>query len=562
MKLAVENKGINLYMVLGVLAILFYTLPYILLGQNAAITIHDFLDLTIGHINNIVKNGQFFALSGTLPIMDGVDRMGIPFTTPFEIKNLLYYIIPGYWSIIITMIFVKTVAFVGMFFLLKDYIIKKQYFICFFVALVFSLIPFYIDYSLSSAGIPLLTYSLFNIYNKRNKLLSYIIIIIYAFNSSLSLSGLFVGAIIFLVIILLYMMDKRINKELSLALLSLVVIYAITNWVIISSFFFPTEFVSHRNEMQMRLTNNEILGLLISNLKSGHYHAGLFSAYPIIIVFLSVFFIYRKQYTELKYFFYSFLILAVLVELGVTVKLIQMQLFVSFQFDRFYFLYPSLCFILLAKSCSVLADDNKWIILAFVFLVSVYSINNAFTGTEYRENVKKLVSNTQVVTPSYAQYYDEPLFKQISNDLSLTQDYTTKVASVGLHPSIAEYNGFWTLDSYMTNYSLDYKHKFRKVIAGELAKNETLRKYFDGWGNRCYIFSSELDERGNRYLSSKNDHFAIDQLDVNTEALKSLGCEYIISSVDIKNHSELNLSFINKYTTNQSFWEIRVYRLE
>ena len=43
--------------------------------------------------------------------------------------------------------------------------------------------------------------------------------------------------------------------------------------------------------------------------------------------------------------------------------------------------------------------------------------------------------------------------------------------------------------------------------------------------------------------------------------LKTLGCQYILSSVDILNYKSLNLRFIKSYTLKESFYKIRVYQI-
>ena len=127
-----------------------------------------------------------------------------------------------------------------------------------------------------------------------------------------------------------------------------------------------------------------------------------------------------------------------------------------------------------------------------------------------------------------------------------------------MYPSVTEYNNFYTLDSYVFNYSIDYKHRFRKVIKGELEKSETLRRYFDEWGSRCYIFSSDL---GLKFLFSKTDNVSLSNLELNISELRNLGCDYIFSAVEIKNYKDLKLSYVNSYTTDQSYYNIRVYKL-
>ena len=61
--------------------------------------------------------------------------------------------------------------------------------------------------------------------------------------------------------------------------------------------------------------------------------------------------------------------------------------------------------------------------------------------------------------------------------------------SLGISPAPALMHGFYTVDGYSNNYPLEYKHRFREVIAPEIEKNEEVRVYFDTWGNRCYLFN-------------------------------------------------------------------------
>jgi hypothetical protein len=180
---------------------------------------------------------------------------------------------------------------------------------------------------------------------------------------------------------------------------------------------------------------------------------------------------------------------------------------------------------------------------------------------ELMANIKQLAGR-ELTIPNYGEFYDTKLFSELMNDLNVKPDYSTKVVSVGMLPSVAEYNGFYTIDSYRVNYPLEYKHKFRKVIAKELEKDDVLRKYFDEWGSRCYVFSSELNQQGNRYLCGKKEDISLENLEIDTQVLKDLGCEYILSSVDIMNYENLNLNYVNSYTTDDSYWNIRVYQIK
>ena len=62
------------------------------------------------------------------------------------------------------------------------------------------------------------------------------------------------------------------------------------------------------------------------------------------------------------------------------------------------------------------------------------------------------------------------------------------VASLGVDPMIAAMNDIYVIDGYHQIYPLSYKIKFRKIIEDELNQNQKLKKYYDEWGNRVYLF--------------------------------------------------------------------------
>ena len=176
---------------------------------------------------------------------------------------------------------------------------------------------------------------------------------------------------------------------------------------------------------------------------------------------------------------------------------------------------------------------------------------------EARINIYQLLGKP-TSNPTFKQFFDTSLFAKIRKDIGADDHYGCKVVSLGMYPAVAQYNGFYTLDSYCNNYSLAYKHKFRKIIEKELQKNDFVREYFDDWGNRCYVFSSEI---GLKFWCSEDDNASVNNLEINTELLKDMGCEYIISAVNINNYKDLGLSFIDSYTSPESFWNVRLYKL-
>jgi len=159
--------------------------------------------------------------------------------------------------------------------------------------------------------------------------------------------------------------------------------------------------------------------------------------------------------------------------------------------------------------------------------------------------------------PSVKEFYAEDLFEQIKEYIDLPiEDY--RVASVGLHPAISQYNGFYTLDSYNNFYPLSYKYEFRKIIEKELKKNKTIRTYFDEWGGRCYLFTDEL---GKHYMFKKGSKKKLTEVQLNLEPFKKMGGTYLFSAVPIVNAADNHIVLDHVFSSKETSWEIYLYKV-
>lgn len=546
----------HLYFYIGLFLLFIFLLPYILLAENSYITIHDFLDQNIALFKCLKDNGVLLAFNGEIPNMSGLDRSILPFFNPLNIRMLCFQHLSMYQAVVVITIFCKSCAYCGMYLLLNKYFFSdshKIYSVC--LSLGFAFIPFYIDYVLSASGIPLLLYVFINLYHSNNKWWNYVIIAIYAFNSYLELSGFFVLALIAVCLFIIFIVSKKISKDVIYGMIIMCLIYVISNWGTLYSLFMSQSFISHRTEWTH---DSSVLGDFISFvqiLMFSQYHAGTVLAAPVLLVFTVMFFRYRKSYPLLD----KVAILAGLVIsgifIGMMLRLLPIQIFARIQFDRFYFLYPTIVYLMIATIVSCCFRNGlRWLAIG----MTLYGL---FAGvifdSEIRNNIR-LLAGKEIKNPTFRQFYDVPLFTEIHKALGSCPNYCTKVVSVGMFPAVAEYNGFYTLDSYRVNYPVEYKHRFRKIIENELNKSESLRNYFDNWGSRCYIFSSEL---GTNYLFNKKDGKSISELDININELKKMGCQYIISAVNIRTIPD-GLTHIGSFTTSESFYKIEVYKID
>ena len=166
--------------------LILYFLIYIIQGENAVITIHDNLDSAVVWRKLLMEAGVLFNIQNNsiVPqVMNGLRRNS--FNIGFiEIISLLYYIFPAFWAYIINFCIFKLIGFTGLYLLLKNYIINNNShskILSGMLALTFSLLSSYTIYGLASSGLPLILYSILNILNKRNKITSYLYIILYPF---------------------------------------------------------------------------------------------------------------------------------------------------------------------------------------------------------------------------------------------------------------------------------------------------------------------------------------------------------------------------------------------
>ena len=196
---------------------------------------------------------------------------------------------------------------------------------------------------------------------------------------------------------------------------------------------------------------------------------------------------------------------------------------------------------------------SKHKIISYLFIATTFLLTLR-GNIELRENFIPPLGDSQ--EPSFMQFFDTKLFDKIKGTEIIQSN--DKFISIGLHPSILQYNGLQTLDSYQNNYRLDYKHIFEKVISEEIEKNQDLKIYFNEWGSRCYAFSASL---GKNFVISKSNTQTIEAPDYNWEVLKTLGGRFVISSLEIHNLSGKPLRFVKSFESEESYWRLWLYEI-
>lgn len=552
-----ENKHLSFAWIL----LFIYLSPMFILGENAHIRVHDNLDSNIAWYKLMHDSGALFApLNSTLPqIINGLPRNA--FGTEFSGIQWLHQIFPTMLAYSLSQALVRIFAFIGFFLLLKKHFVKdeKNYAIRVWVSLAFALTPFWPSGMLSTLGMPLALWAFLNIRKGDSTWKEWITLILLPFYSSFVL-----GFFFFLFAMgILWLRDLIVKKQWNLhffgSIALMVSMYLSIEYRLVYSLVFPEEPTSRNEFVSSKLEFWHTVRLVFKNYSIGHTHDMTLHTFVILpLSFIVVWKILKKQkgLDEKRYlnlFILNFVLsvwYAFWFYKGWEPLKERISLLNTFNFARFHFLRPLIIYLMFAVGSVILwRIGDRWRRLINICLILQILVLFA--------------ANPEVVyrytnTPSVKQFYAVKQFDEIAHYIGKPKS-SYRIASIGIHPAIAQYNGFYTLDTYNNYYPLSYKHQFRKIIAGELNKNSSLKTYFDEWGGRCYIF---VDELGKNYEFNKDSKKKIKHLEININQFKKMGGEYFFSAVPILNHDENGLDFIKSFSNEESAWKIYLYRVK
>lgn len=548
-------------------------LPFLILREGSAFIVHDNLDSLVSWQALLAREGMMLTDDPAAePLLNGVSRVW--WSSGRNLTSLLFVLFPPFTAYLLNHILVHALAFFGMVLLLRDLIPGAGWIAC-GVALCFSLLPFYSMLGLTVAGQPLLLWAVLRFVRGRAGPGELAAVLLFPFSSSLVGVGIFILAVLGIWFLADLARRRRPNAGLLLCIVLLGVGYGVAEWPLIRSTFSDGGPAPHRVEFD---TAAKSYGLAeagrraLRNFLDGQYHAPSLHKVILLLAAPAALVLARarrddgrvRQVLGLLGLCALFSLILAFQEWRVLLPLKErVPLLSMFQFGRFHWLHPLLWFLLFGLALdtirrSSLGDLGEGSRLAAVLLVAqgafVVSHNEEMVGTAGILARRALGRDDAVI--SYAEFYSEPLFRRIARHIGRPQsEYRT--VSLGLHPAIAVYNGFYTLDLYMSRYPLAHKHRFRRIIARELDKSPRWKRYFDDWGNRCYVLAAELPS----YSIPKTASRPIENLELGTEALREMGGEYVLSAVEIENHAENGLRLDGVFEDKTSPWKVWLYRL-
>lgn len=520
--------------------------------------VHDNLDSNIAWYKVVTRSGELFgSVHAVIPqIINGLPRNA--FGTEFSGIVWLHALFPSIYAYGLSQAITRAFAFIGMYLLLRKYVIpdEKWVWIRIGASLAFALTPFWPSGMLSTLGMPLALWALLNIRAGERSLVNYLVLTLLPFYSSLVLGFFFFLSAMGIWWLVDVIRGKGWNWRFFFAIVYMTAIYLTVDYRLVHSLLFSDEPTSRDEYFHARLPLWRVIRLIFKNYILGHTHVMTVHGLIILpVTLMALYIVWKKKLwkqekllvflhvlnfalsTWYAFWFYK----------GWVPLTERFDLLDKFNFARYHFLRPMVIYVLFAISLKILWQQGKeWKNTCFAAIAAQLVVLTAFNEEIAHRN-----------KPSFREFYAEKQFQEIKEHIGLPV-HKYRVASIGIHPAIAQYNGFYTLDTYNNFYPLSYKHKFRQIIAKELAKNKKLREYFDEWGGRCYIF---VDELGKHYMFNKNSKRTIKHLQLNTNVFREMGGRYIFSALPIENAKQNQLTLEKVFHSKESAWTIYLYKV-
>ena len=476
-------KKFNVSIWIAIIFFILYYLPWF----NPALQIvkpHDTLDSEVVY-NQIL--GKFYrtwqpesiALNGQIPIFT--------FSRLLQPMSLLYSINNAWWAYALSDILVRSISFLGMYWLAKQQ--KLPTYIAVLLAICFTTSISYSVYLLSIAGLPLLWYAFLQAKHVSTyQFLGLCAIVAFiGSNTALALSGIFIAPILLPIIYFLF------HEPISWRHLKLWIIWGLGLFLGNANLFY-TQFVNtttwHRSDWHIPVyPDTSVSYFLYTWLKSAAginwYHVSYPFIFALGTLFLGLCIARKRSKSGLLCagIWLSMTLLYAFSHTHLSNSLRQINpIFVTFQWDRFYFLYSTIVILGILFVWKAI-DNDKWSKRLLIFGITAQIICNIAWTPHWYNTVRWIMGKP--IAPSFTAYYRLKEFEIIKEKTN-----NQPVMSVGLDPMIATMNGLHSIDGYYVMYPLTYKHAFRSIIA-KSAEQAGKMAYFDDWGSRIYAFYPE-----------------------------------------------------------------------
>lgn len=565
----INLKKVNILVFLFMLSlvIILNILPFSLLGERSFVEISDNLDQFQAYYRHLKNNDLLITLNASTALINNLEIMYFSYNSSFNIQTLLFYLFDTFTAYVVTIALSVLIGYISMLLLLKTIFIKNKHFpLLALAAISYASLATIPVWQIPIASIPLIVFIFIKLLQSKSSFnLGFIFLAtVFPFISFFPVVGIFNLIFWFTAFLALTIRNGKVSINLLIGGLSLFIGYLIVDF----NFFYMTFFGETLHRVELAIPPSPFLESFFQYFLNSHFHARsnqLLIIIPIGFIILLLSFKYNFLFKEMSIIRVSLLLIVLNSSLVALYSTQNHNHFVDnylpilsgFDWSRIGLYNRLLWYLIFAATLIVLAN-TKFGFLSYLLAVSqiIYILVYPTPYNDTRINYLKIFNMVQQENHlTYREYYSSDLFELIKEDLQYNDE---RVVALGFHPAILIYNDFKSMDGYMVTYPLDYKHRFRLIIHDELEQDDDLKLYFDNWGSKIYIFSSEL---GKDFLITKDRNIEVSDLKINTSQLNEMGIVYLISSVRILNYNALELDFVNQYEQYDSPWRIFVYKV-
>lgn len=533
---------------------------------------HDEFDGNFSSRHLLVRSGKFFAINPTETVygsMNGIPRACyMRFTEPVALFMYLFGSLKGY---ALSFLFVRIIAFLGLFLFGRDYIIKEKADkgLLILMSTLYASLPYNTSYCLSISGIPLFMWAAINLMNLKRIKSSYFVLVFLALSSNFILSGFHMAIMMFVLFLFNLFQNKTINKQLIVGLVIFSITYILSEYMLFYNYFSNPSYQSSRSGFVKELSLNlkGVIGITVQNFFSGEYNAANYFGYlffPFLLFAMYKFIFIKEERNNLFIICLVFLIVCSFFAAFFDwekLKILYEKLTILnvFNMKRFISLVPGLFFIVISWAIYCCIQKGNRIFIAGCYTAVIFSFVLVWRGNMARVRSSFDCKGIELKgdTPyTFDSFFDVTAFKDIKNHMG--SDTLNNTISFGIYPSLSKYANLNVLDDYQGDYPLAYKMEFRKIIEKEIEKSEALRDVFDKWGSKCYLYSKNSFENT---LSKVGNFSCENNLEINTEQLKKMNCKYIISSIIIGNQKQLNLYLSKIIVSKETMRTYLLYKI-
>jgi len=568
----IPQKKRHLYTAIG-LTIFFsflFIFPFIFWGENSIVTIHDNLDDSVPRFSYIHQNHLFFTFNKSLPVMNGISTLFFN-REGFTFYNLIYCFLPTYIGYVVNYIICAIIGFISMFCLQRLVFKRYNLIIVTLISLSYAFLPSICSFKMALASMPfaVIIFHKLAMTTEKKWLIGAFFL---PFFSELSGIGIFICGVWGISAIIYCIKQKKIKWSLLWGLGFLCAGYGLANYHLI---FIRLILAEPLNRDFFKIPPVAFISSFISYFFSGHYHAGSLQNRLLdwIVLGMAAFFLYRlvkKKHIKNRYSTILFACLLFSVFAATIAALSEAQIInqiakkiipplAGVSFARMYTIMRMAWYIALSASLLYIRKIPKYSGIAYalavlqiiiIFMGDRRPLNPYYSDAEptWRHH---LIGSEDI---TYKEFYSPDLFNRIKNKISYKGE---NVAALGFHPGILLYNGFNTIDGYISFYPYKQQLLWHDLMLPEFKQNATAMEYFDSWSGRRYIYNKDLS-----YEPTKEKKHPAEVLKINMENLKSVfKCQYILSRAKIANAETLGLRLFATFDNEKSIYEIWVYKV-